>query len=91
MLGALYLVGVPLFGFLAWVFSDAAHAGGTDDRTFRRLLSAVTGALWPLILVGVAQLGVVWLLANLSRARRPASAGLYPSGQSITRWGGSDR
>ena len=74
VLGALYLVGVPLFAFLAWVFSEALHAGELDDRHFRHLLSVLAGALWPLMLVGVGQMLGVWIIGKVSRARRLSPA-----------------
>jgi len=44
--------------------------GEFDDRHFRRLLSVVAGALWPLGLVGVDQLLGVWILGTFSQARQ---------------------
>ena len=76
MLGALYLVGVPVFAFLAWTFSEAVHVAQVDDRHSRQLLSVLAGALWPVMLVGVAQMLGVWMLARLSQARRPEPADL---------------
>jgi cation transporter-like permease len=70
VLGALYLMGVPVFAFLAWVFSEALHVGEPDDRPSRRLISVLAGVLWPVMLVGVAQMLGVWALARLSRAPR---------------------
>lgn len=73
MLGALYLVGVPVFIFLAWVFSEAVHVSESDDRSSRKLVSVLAGALWPVLLVGVAQLLGLRILARLSRARAERS------------------
>lgn len=73
MLGALYLVGIPVFAFLAWVFSEAVHVGERDDRASRRLFSVLAGMLWPVVLVGVAQMLGVWALARVSRAPRVVS------------------
>jgi hypothetical protein len=76
VLGAMYLVGVPVFAFIAWIFSEALHVAQVDDRPSRRLLSVLAGVLWPVMLVGVAQMLGVWMLARLSQARRPKPAGL---------------
>ena len=70
VLGALYLMGVPVFAFLAWVFSEAVHVSDLADRPSRRLVSVLAGVLWPVVLVGVAQMLTVWILARLSQARR---------------------
>ncbi len=56
MLGALYLIGIPVFVFFAWVFSEAVHVREFDDRNSRILVSVLAGALWPVMLVGVAQM-----------------------------------
>ena len=66
----LHYLGVPVFGFLAWIFSEAVHVGATDARHSRRLVSILAGALWPVLLVGVAQLLGGWILARLSQPRR---------------------
>ena len=76
MLGALYLVGVPVFALLAWIFSEAVHVAQVVDRHSRQLLSVLAGALWPVMLVGVAQMLGVWMLARLSQSRRPEPADL---------------
>lgn len=73
MLGAMYLMGVPVFAFLAWMFSEAVHVGDLDDRPSRRLVSVLAGVLWPVVLVGVAQMLGVWTLARFSQARRLVS------------------
>ena len=75
MLFSMYALAVPVFGFLAWIFSEAVHFGTVDDRRSRALTSMLAGALWPVMLVGVAQMLGVWSLARLSQARRlePAS------------------
>lgn len=69
MLGGLYLVGVPVFIFLAWVFSEAVHVSELDDRHSRRLVSVLAGVLWPVVLVGVAQMMGLWILARVSQTR----------------------
>ena len=63
MLGALYLIGVPVFAFLAWVFSVATHDGKLDDRHSRRLISVLLG---------------LWAVATFSRARRLQRADRSP-------------
>jgi hypothetical protein len=73
VLGALYLMGVPVFAFLAWVFSEAVHVGSSDDRPSRRLTSVLAGVLWPVMLVGFIQILGVWALARFSRAPRLVS------------------
>lgn len=37
MLGALYIIGIPVFVFFAWVFSEAVHVREFDDRNSRIL------------------------------------------------------
>jgi hypothetical protein len=80
VLGALYLMGVPVFAFLAWVFAEAVHDSNLDDRPSPRLVSVLAGVLWPVVLVGVAQMLGVWVLARFSQARRlkPADPRLVP-------------
>jgi hypothetical protein len=79
VLGALYLLGVPVFAFLAWVFSVAAHDGKLDGRHSRRLISVLTGVLWPVVLVGIAQMLGLWAVATFSRARRLEQADRIPA------------
>jgi hypothetical protein len=50
------------------VFSEAVHVSNLDDRASRRLISVLAGILWPVVLVGVAQMLGVWMLARLSQA-----------------------
>ena len=69
MLFSMYALGVPVFGFLAWIFSEAVHVGKVDDRRSRGLVSMLAGALWPVMLVGVAQMLGMWILARLSQKR----------------------
>ena len=80
VLGALYLMGIPVFAFLAWVFAEAVHDSNLDDRPSPRLVSVLAGVLWPVVLVGVAQMLGVWVLARFSQARRlkPADPRLVP-------------
>ena len=73
MLGVQYLTGVPAFAFLAWVFSEALRVGDLDDYSSRRRFSVLAGVLWPVVLVGVAQMLFVSALARSSQARRSVS------------------
>jgi hypothetical protein len=73
VLGALYLMGVPVFAFLAWVFSEAVHVGNSDDRPSRRLTSVLAGVLWPVMLVGLIQMLGVWTLTRQGQAPRVVS------------------
>jgi hypothetical protein len=61
----LYITGIPLFTFLAWVFSDAAEAGEKVKDRVRFPLIALAGLLWPVLLLGVAQIQVMRLRAKL--------------------------
>jgi hypothetical protein len=61
----LYITGMPLFTFLAWVFSDAADAGEKVTDRIRLPLIAAAGLLWPVLLVGVAQIQVMRIRAKL--------------------------
>lgn len=61
----LYATGMPLFTFLAWVFSDAAHAGETVRDRVRIPLVLASGLLWPVLLLGVAQIQAVRIRAKL--------------------------
>lgn len=65
MLLYLYLTGIPLFMFLAWVFSDSLHAGEDVRERSRIPLIITAGALWPVLLVGVAQLAVMVIQAKV--------------------------
>jgi hypothetical protein len=69
----LYLIGMPLFAFLAWVFSEAFHAGETVRDRVRLPLVVASGLLWPVLLVGVAQIQAVRIRAKLMK---PAHQGL---------------
>jgi hypothetical protein len=61
----LYAAGAPLFAFLAWVFSEAFRTGEAVDRRIRVPLIMAAGALWPLLLLGVAQIQAVRIRANM--------------------------
>ena len=61
----LYVTGMPLFAFLAWVFSDAFHAGETVRDRVRIPLVLASGLLWPVLLLGVAQIQAVRIRAKL--------------------------
>ncbi|WP_131536147.1 hypothetical protein [Mycolicibacterium aromaticivorans] len=65
MLLYLYLIGVPLFIFLTRVFSEAFDAGETVRAHVRLPLIVAAGFLWPVLLVGVAQIQVLRLRAKL--------------------------
>ncbi|MBB3601455.1 hypothetical protein FHT40_001088 [Mycolicibacterium sp. BK556] len=65
LLVLLYVTGMPLFIFLAWVFSEAFHAGETVRDRVRFPLIVASGLLWPVLLVGVAQIQAVRLRAKL--------------------------
>ena len=65
MLFYLYLTGMPFFTFLTWVFSEAFHAGETVRDRVRVPLVVASGLLWPVLLLGVAQIQVVRLRAKL--------------------------
>ncbi len=67
MLLYLYLTGMPLFCFLAWVFSDAFHPGEAVRARVRLPLIAAAGILWPVLLVGVAQIQVMRMRAKLTQ------------------------
>lgn len=65
MLLYLYLTGMPLFVFLAWVFSEAFHPGEAVRNRVRLPLIVAAGILWPVLLVGVAQIQVMRMRAKL--------------------------
>lgn len=65
MLVYLYVTGMPLFTFLAWVFSDACQSGDRQPDRVRVPLIVASGLLWPVLLIGVAQIQVVWIRAKL--------------------------
>lgn len=65
MLLYLYLTGMPLFIFLARVFTEAFDAGETVRPRVRLPLIIAAGFLWPVLLVGVAQIHVLRLRAKL--------------------------
>jgi hypothetical protein len=61
----LYVTGMPLFTFLAWVFSDTFHAGEAGRGRVRIPLVLASGLLWPVLLLGVAQIQAVRIRAKL--------------------------
>jgi hypothetical protein len=61
----LYVTGMPLFVFLAWLFSDAFSAGEAVRGRVRIPLIVVSGLLWPVVVIGVAQIQMVQILAKL--------------------------
>jgi hypothetical protein len=61
----LYVTGMPLFTFLAWVLSEAFDLGCAMRDRIRVPLIVLAGALWPVLLVGVAQLQAVRIRAKL--------------------------
>jgi hypothetical protein len=69
----LYATGMPLFTFLAWVFSDAFHAGEAVRDRIRIPLIVASGLLWPVLLVGVAQIQVVRIRAKLLESPTPTA------------------
>lgn len=76
MLLYLYLTGIPLFMFLAWVFSDSLHAGEDVRERSRIPLIITAGVLWPVLLVGVAQLTVIVIQAKVLNAQDQGLNGL---------------
>ena len=73
MLIYLYATGVPLFTFLAWVFSEAFPAGETVRDRIRLPLIVTSGLLWPVLLVGVAQIQVMRIRAKLLNPPTPTA------------------
>ncbi|EHB57607.1 hypothetical protein MycrhDRAFT_0042 [Mycolicibacterium rhodesiae JS60] len=71
MLVYLYATGMPLFMFLAWVFSEAFHAGEAVRDRIRIPLIVASGLLWPVLLVGVAQIQAVRIRAKLLNPAMP--------------------
>lgn len=71
MLFAMYLLGVPPSGLLAWVFSGAFHTADVEGRHVRRALSAIAGFLWPLLLAGVVQMLAVLALLRVRQFSAP--------------------
>ncbi|MGY4707954.1 hypothetical protein ACXDF8_00010 [Mycolicibacterium sp. CBM1] len=69
MLFYLYATGVPLFTFVAWAFSDALQAGKNDEPRGRVALSLLSGALWPVLLLGIAQIAMLRTRAKLIDAQ----------------------
>jgi hypothetical protein len=61
----LYVTGMPLFTFLAWVFSDAFYAGEAVRNRVRISLVLASGLLSPVLLSGVAQIQAVRIRAKL--------------------------
>ena len=61
----LYATGIPLFMFLAAVFSDAHNPGQAIDSRVRFSLIVVSGLMWPLLLLGVAQIQALRIRAKL--------------------------
>ncbi|BBY64361.1 hypothetical protein MHEL_26040 [Mycolicibacterium helvum] len=65
MLFYLYLTGIPLFAVLAWAFSEAFHTGDAVRGRVRIALTAASGLLWPVLLLGVAQIQILRIRAKL--------------------------
>lgn len=65
----LYVVAAAVVGVAAWLVSPQFHSDDPPDDLTRAGFSVVAGALWPLIVVGIAQLFAVRYVA---RRLRPA-------------------
>ncbi|MCV7176649.1 hypothetical protein [Mycolicibacterium sphagni] len=65
MLFYLYLTGMPLATFLVWVFSEAFRAGEAVRDRVRFPLIVASGLLWPVLLLGVAQIQLLRIRAKL--------------------------
>lgn len=68
MLVCLYATGVPLFTFLSWIYLDAFSTGNAPDRGFRGPIALLAGAVWPVLLVGVAYLRISAIRAKFLEA-----------------------
>lgn len=69
----LYLVGAGITAVVT--FALARHwrdIAGPGAHT--RLLSAIAGALWPLVVVGALQLGAIALVVAMIRGRRDSAS-----------------
>ena len=65
MLFYLYLTGMPLFIFLAWAFSAAFQPRDAVPARVRVPLLVAAGVLWPVLLIGIAQLQMMCVRAKL--------------------------
>ncbi|MCI4674293.1 hypothetical protein [Candidatus Mycolicibacterium alkanivorans] len=72
----LYLITAVVVAFLTWHMSHHLQSfdGPTDEA--RAFWSIVAGAIWPIVLVGVAQMLVVHLIT--ARLRRAPAAPVEP-------------
>ncbi|GAY14033.1 hypothetical protein [Mycobacterium sp. shizuoka-1] len=65
----LYLVAAVVIAVSAWLVSPRFQSIDPPGDVARMFWSAVAGALWPLVLIGVAQ---VYAIGHLLRKLRPA-------------------
>ncbi|MEX0580241.1 MAG: potassium-transporting ATPase subunit F [Mycobacterium sp.] len=62
---------VALFVYLAAVLLRADRVGPSEHPVMTAVL---TGMLWPALLVGVAELGLIWLCGRCCRSNTASSA-----------------
>jgi len=71
MWAAVYLSGVAVVALGAWVFSDAVRTGEPISVVAQALWAVVAGILWPVVLLGLAQLLVLRVVV---KRLKPASS-----------------
>lgn len=74
----LYLVAAVVIAVSAWLVSPRFQSIDPPGDVTRMLWSAVAGTVWPLVLIGVAQLYAVRYLMRLLRPAPAAEVDLSP-------------
>ncbi|SBS74408.1 conserved hypothetical protein [uncultured Mycobacterium sp.] len=67
----LYLVGALVVGVAAWLVTPHFQSDDPPGDVARGFWSAAAGALWPLVLIGIAQ---VYAVRYIARQLRPTCA-----------------
>ena len=75
----LYLVAALIVGVTAWLVTPHFQSYDPPGDIARGFWSAVAGALWPLVLVGIAEVYAVCYIARRLRPAYAAELDLAPS------------
>ena len=73
--GSAYLCGGLVAAAALSVFADTYRSARFPDRGRQDIVILLAAALWPVVVLGVAQLGVLMVFARVTgggRARRPS-------------------
>lgn len=78
-----YLVVAVIFGGATLVVADHPHTGEGPGLTAQSATAAVVGALWPVMVVGLAQLLILRTAANRLRRQPSTTPGAHSLGHLI--------